>query len=75
MRILFDSKQLSFKDPFGTLIPGQNCTLHIHIPETVPTEKVESPLMLPVFYTCGYERDSQCCSQTIRSSTQDGEDV
>ena len=47
MRILFDSKQLSFKDPFGTLIPGQNCTLHIHIPETVPTEKVECILCHP----------------------------
>ena len=41
MRILFDSKLLTFKDPFGTLIPDQNCTLHIHIPETVPTIKVE----------------------------------
>ena len=39
MRILFDSKQLTFKTPFGTLIPGQECTLRIHIPETVQTEK------------------------------------
>ena len=35
MRILFDSKQLTFKDPFGTLVPGQSCTLNIHIPATV----------------------------------------
>ena len=35
MRILFDSKQLTFKDPFGTLIPKQNCTLNIHIPGAV----------------------------------------
>ena len=41
MRILFDSKQLTFKDPFGTLVPGQNCTLHIHIPVTVQTTAVE----------------------------------
>ena len=41
MRILFDSKQLQFKDPFGTLIPDQTCTLHIHIPSTVQTTKVE----------------------------------
>ena len=41
MRILFDSKLPVFKDPFGTLVPGQICKLHIHIPETVPTTKVE----------------------------------
>ena len=35
MRILFDSKQLTFKDPFGTLIPEQVCTLNIHIPASV----------------------------------------
>ena len=41
MRILFDSKLLIHKDPFGTLVPGQKCTMHIHIPESVPTTKVE----------------------------------
>ncbi len=41
MRILFDSKQLIYKDPFGTLTPGQSCTLHIHIPASVQTTKVE----------------------------------
>ena len=35
MRILFDSKQLAFKDPFGTLMPEQSCTLNIHIPASV----------------------------------------
>ena len=35
MRILFDSKQLTFKAPFGTLVPEQSCTLNIHIPATV----------------------------------------
>ncbi len=35
MRILYDSKQLIFKDPFGTLVPGQMCTLQIHIPASV----------------------------------------
>ena len=34
MRILFDSKELIYKDPFGCLTPGQKCTLHIHIPDT-----------------------------------------
>ena len=41
MRILFDSKQLQYKDPFGTLMPNQLCTLHIHIPSTVQATKVE----------------------------------
>ena len=47
MRILFNSKLLSYKDPFGTLIPGQSCKLHIHIPETVPVTKVECILCHP----------------------------
>lgn len=41
MRILFDSKKLQFKDPFGTLVPGQVCTLHLHIPVSVQTTKAE----------------------------------
>ena len=41
MRILYDSKQAQFKTPFGTLTPGENCTLHIHIPATVQAKAVE----------------------------------
>ena len=41
MRILFDSKQTQFKTPFGTLVPGENCTLNIHIPATVQAKSVE----------------------------------
>ena len=41
MRILFDSKQLQFKNPFGTLTPGESCTLCIDIPATVQAKKVE----------------------------------
>ena len=41
MRILFDSKLPQFKTPFGTLVPHQACTLHIHIPAAVGTTKVE----------------------------------
>ena len=41
MRILFDSKKLIHKDPFGTLVPGQDCTLHVHIPSTVQARQVE----------------------------------
>lgn len=40
MRILYDSKQLQYKDPFGTLTPGQRCKLNIYIPATVHTTKV-----------------------------------
>ncbi len=35
MRILFDSKDPAFKDPFGCLTPGQSCTLNIHVPSSV----------------------------------------
>lgn len=40
MRILYDSKEHMYKDPFGTLTPNQSCTLHIHIPSSVQTTKV-----------------------------------
>ena len=41
MRILFDSKKSEYKTPFGTVTPGEVCTLHIHIPVTVPATAVE----------------------------------
>ena len=47
MRILFDSKKLCYKTPFGTLIPNQKCTLHLHIPATVGAVKVECILCHP----------------------------
>ena len=40
MRILFNSKDTQFKEPFGTLIPDQTCTLRIHIPSSVQATKV-----------------------------------
>ena len=40
MRILFDSKKTIFKTPFGTLTPGQDCTLHLHIPLSVRASRV-----------------------------------
>ena len=40
MRILFDSRQTMYKDPFGTLTPDQPCTLHIHIPASVQATQV-----------------------------------
>ncbi len=41
MRILFDSKEERYKSPFGTLTPGENCTLHIHIPTSVAALQAE----------------------------------
>ena len=41
MRILFNSKDIQFKDPFGTLVPGQTCVLHIHIPAKLRTTWAE----------------------------------
>jgi len=35
MRILYDSKLLAHKDPFGTLTPGEKCRLSIHVPLSV----------------------------------------
>ena len=45
MRILFNSADLKFKDPFGTLVPGQECTLHIHIPAAVRATAVVCDIM------------------------------
>ncbi len=46
MRILFDSQEIAYKDPFGTLLPGQRCRLHIHIPASVGAVKAECVLEL-----------------------------
>ena len=45
MRILYDSKQLQFKTPFGTLTPDQECTMNIHIPGTVQATGVTCELL------------------------------
>ena len=41
MRILYDSKKSIYKSPFGTLTPGQACTLNVHIPASVGTVGAE----------------------------------
>ncbi len=46
MRILFDSQEITYKEPFGTLRPGQYCRLHLHIPVSVGTVKTECILEL-----------------------------
>ena len=45
MRILYDSKQPQYKSPFGTLTPGQECTLSIHVPMTVQATSVTCELL------------------------------
>ena len=41
MRILFDSKKLIHKTPFGTLTPDEVCTLNVHVPANVGAQKME----------------------------------
>ncbi len=55
MRILYDSKQAMYKSPFGTLTPGENCTLTIHIPGNVEATRV----------TCILNYDSGSNTQNI----------
>ena len=45
MRILYDSRQTLYKDPFGTLTPGQECTLHMHVPASVGATSVTCELL------------------------------
>ena len=44
MRILFDSKNETFKTPFGTLTPQEECTLRVHVPTSVGAWKAECVL-------------------------------
>ena len=46
MRILYDAHQECYKTPFGTLTPGENCILHLHIPTSVPTTAAECVICL-----------------------------
>ena len=40
MRILFDSQEIAYKKPFGTLVPGQECRLRMRIPLSVGAYRV-----------------------------------
>ena len=42
MRILFDSKNTLYKEPFGCLRPGENCRLTVHIPKDVATRDAKA---------------------------------
>ena len=61
MRILYDSKQLLYKDPFGTLTPGQCCCLSIHIPASVKATAV----------SCVFIRDGVGEVQTAQLTCQE----
>ena len=45
MRILFNSRETVFKNPFGTLVPGQTCRLCVHIPVSVNASRAECILV------------------------------
>ena len=45
MHILYDSKLTQFKTPFGTLTPGQTCTLHMMLPVSICTVSVQMLLL------------------------------
>ena len=45
MRILYDSKLPQYKVPFGTLTPGQVCTLNVHVPASVLATSVTCILL------------------------------
>lgn len=53
MRILFDSKDLKFKNPFGCIRQNQECTLNIHI----PTECNTCSVFVHLMRDDGYESD------------------
>ena len=56
MRILYDSRQTLYKEPFGTLTPGQECTLNMHVPASVRATSV----------TCELLYDDQSPAQAIK---------
>ena len=45
MRILFDPFSSEYKSPFGTLVPGEACSISIRIPVSCKTERVSLVLL------------------------------
>ncbi len=41
MRILYDSKDPLFKEPFGTLLPGESCRISVQIPVSCKTREAK----------------------------------
>ena len=60
MRILFDSKLSQFKTPFGVLHPGKPCTMHIQIPVSCRTTRVQ---LLLLRENCATEREIEMSLQ------------
>ena len=60
MRILFDSKLSQFKTPFGVQHPGKPCTMHIQIPVSCRTTRVQ---LLLLRENCGTEREIEMSLQ------------
>ena len=56
MRILFNSRDAEFKTPFGTLVPEQSCTLHVHVPASVQAD----------FLTCELLYEDQSPARSVR---------
>ena len=65
MRILFNSRDSAFKTPFGTLIPEQICTLHVHVPVTVQAE----------FLTCELLYEDHSPARSIKLTLEETRDV
>ena len=40
LRILYNSKDEHYKKPFGTIVPGQSCSINIRIPHHCLTKEV-----------------------------------
>ncbi len=62
MRILYNSKDASFKSPFGTLTEGQSCRISVRIPRSCKTVAVKLVLL--------YENSEECTSFDMRSAGQ-----
>ena len=45
LRILFNSRNASYKEPFGTVTPEQLCTLRVQIPEHCQTREATCRLL------------------------------
>ncbi len=70
MRILYNSRDRQFKEPFGTLVPGEVCRLRVHVPTQVRAARVECEIIRPddspvltVELTCAETRGQYACFQ------------
>ncbi len=64
MRILYNSKLLTYKRPFGTLVPEQACTLRVDVPHSVQATHIT------VIVT--HENGSRAWENTLHYSRREG---